>query len=354
MTQSPFSSSGANFQLINKVEVCSDGTCQLMACPQNMGTIAVSVNNPNPIGGNGVKRISAFDYTLSEFIPIHSEVITDMCFKPNESLLLTASMDKTMRLTSLIDKSVCATFSLSHPARSCCWHPTNSNVCFVGLNSGDIHGYDIRYPSVPAHKSHGISTDPLIAMQSVNKKRSQISQGEKSFTGLLCNNLTTFFFVNISQPGNIRSKKPLPLGGDKFLPAHYDQESGNVLISIPPSRELHVNCIRHRLFNLKKNESDISSVIVHEFSGGAQSQCVSKSKVFTNSSSINAQPYVFAVDEQNNGILLYDTESRKIKQVIKNRHAIRDIGLVSSTSQLMRIAALTERGITFYDKKFTN
>ena len=347
------SPSASSFQMIKKVEVCNTGGCRVMASCQDMETIAISLKNPNSLfPGYGVRRISTHDYDLSEFIPIHSEVITDMCFKPNDPLLLTASMDKTVKLTSLIDKTVCKTFGLPCQARSCCWHPTNSYVCFVGLNSGDIQGFDTRNPSLPTHIFDGIAPNPLISVQFVSKGHSITGSQEESFTGLLCNNLTTCFFYEISESGDLLSQHTLPLDG-KFLPAHYDQKSGYGLISIRPSK-LKQTRLQHNVIQLKKHESGgISSEIVQEFHGGAASECLSKSKVFMNPFSFNSKPYVFAADEQNGGILLYDTDSRNIKQVIKNTDKIMDIGLVSSTADKMQIAALTEKGITFYDKKFT-
>lgn len=354
-----FAPSGASqFQQVKKSEVCGTGGCRVMASCQGMDTIAISHKNPNSLfSGHGVTRIGAHDYKLSDFIPIHADLIMDMCFKPNDPLLLTASMDKTVKLTSLIDKSIVTTFNLPCQARSCCWHPSNGNGCFVGLNSGDILVYDIRNASVPTHQFDGIASNPLISVQFVSKEYSSgcsdaNSQDDSIFNGLLCNSLSTCFFVEIGESGDIMSKQSLPFEG-RFLPSHYDQKSGYGLISIRPSEKQKQLNVQHHVIQLKKDpNTGISSEVVQKFGAGALSECLSKSKVFMNPSSFDRQPYVFAADEQNGGILLYDLNGRRMKQVIKNSDKIMDIGLVSAMPDKMRVAALTDRGITFYEKNF--
>lgn len=350
-------SASTGFKLTKNVPVCNSGGCRVMASCQDMETIAISLPNPETHRtGFGVKRCNTHNFALTDFIPIHGDTIFDMSFKPNDPLLLSASADKTMKLTSLIDKSVVSTFILPFAARSCCWHPSNVFKCFVGLGNGSIFAYDIRQPSNPTHEFDGLASNALVSVQFVNRGSDMNNSQTQSFSGLLCNSLTTCFFYEISDVGDIKSKQILPLEG-KFLPAHYDQKSGYGLISMRPSEKQKQKCLQHHVVQLNKVQgSGIVPDIVQTFPGGSKSDCLSKSKLFTNPSSFNQKPYVFAADEQNCGIMLYDVTGRKVIQVIKNTTSpsnnIMDIGLVSSSADRMQIAALTEKDITFYDKTF--
>jgi E3 ubiquitin-protein ligase RFWD3 len=345
----------AQFTLVKYVEVCGDGGCRVMASCRDMDTIAISIANPNPLfPGHGVRRINLFNYSLSDFIQIHAEAITDMCFKPYDPLLLSVSSDKTMKLTSLIDKSVVTTFNLPAWGRSCCWHPSDSVSCFVGLNNGSVMRFDIRDSSAPTHIYNGLSGTPLISIHFLSKEGA--GGLDESFSGLFCNSLNSGFFYEIDENSDLVSQQVMPVTGN-FLPSHYDNESGFGLMSVRPTERYHITTVTHHVVQLKKERGTVTAEVAHKFTGGKKSDHLSKSKLFSNPSTFDQKPYVFAIDEQNTGIMLFDVTTGRMSQMIKSdminqTNAVMDIALVSSSSEKMRIAALTAKGILFYDKQF--
>ena len=55
---------------------------------------------PPSLSGCGVKKISAVNMKASQYVPIHSKQIRGLAFnRQNDSLMLSASLDNTIKLT---------------------------------------------------------------------------------------------------------------------------------------------------------------------------------------------------------------------------------------------------------------
>ena len=57
---------------------------------------------------HGVTKVSLLDHDFSEFMLIHNNVIKDVVVSPfNDNLLLSASFDNTLKLSSLSSLNIC-------------------------------------------------------------------------------------------------------------------------------------------------------------------------------------------------------------------------------------------------------
>ncbi|XP_066020492.1 E3 ubiquitin-protein ligase rfwd3.L-like [Pocillopora verrucosa] len=61
-----------------------------------------------------------------------------------DGLLLTASMDKTVRVTSMLSNAVVQTYNTPVPAWSCAWNKDDTNFIYCGLQNGTCLIFDIR------------------------------------------------------------------------------------------------------------------------------------------------------------------------------------------------------------------
>jgi len=106
---------------------------------------AFGVANEKP---SGIVKVSLLDPRNTPFIKIHDQPIKDLkCSGRTDSLVLTTSLDKTLKITNLSSEVVCHTFNLDHPGWSCSWDPADPNGMFVGLQNNVILHFDIRKPS---------------------------------------------------------------------------------------------------------------------------------------------------------------------------------------------------------------
>ena len=336
-----------SFRPLKSIQIDAElARCRVMASSKFLETIAVSLPSSHPLfKGSGVRRVSTRDFKVSNYIHIHEGQIKDMVFKPEDNLLLTASDDKTVRLTSLVRNSVESRLDVGLAAWSCCWHPTQRTTCFVGLRNGIIKEYDIRNSSRVVREFKTESDVPLISVQCVYPYNQNNNPSTSS--GILCNTLRNAYYISLDAAGGQTSMKCLPIEGS-LLPAHYDHESGVGIISQRPSERNNIPLTHHLLSFSTTGIIPFKETCI--FSGGNSAVNLTRPKVFSNPDSFNSNALIFAGDEASGGMLCYDTESHKIEQVLKTPAPVMDIDVVLSESSRMRVAALNKKGISFYER----
>ncbi|XP_053575437.1 E3 ubiquitin-protein ligase RFWD3 [Bombina bombina] len=93
----------------------------------------------------GVKKLSAANMKSSQYVPIHSKQIRGLAFNDrSDGLLLSAALDNTVKLTSLLTNTVVQTYNAGRPVWSCCWCSDNTNYVYAGLINGSVLVYDLR------------------------------------------------------------------------------------------------------------------------------------------------------------------------------------------------------------------
>ncbi|KAF9122962.1 RING finger and WD repeat domain-containing protein 3 [Mortierella sp. 14UC] len=107
---------------------------------------------------HGIAKVSMRDFTnnFHDFTPVHTKPIKDVrCYNghpgTNRSLVLTASLDKTLKVTSASSKQVVLTYDFEGAAWSCCWSTTDPNLmyCSVKAKQTSILTLDLRNTRAP-------------------------------------------------------------------------------------------------------------------------------------------------------------------------------------------------------------
>jgi WD40 repeat protein len=101
------------------------------------------------------------------FVEIHTKPIRDMKFHPKgESLLLTASMDKTIKLTNSTNNCIVATYTLDTPTQACEWNHEDPNYFFCGQNRC-ILMFDVRKTNTFVSKMNGVHQQPVHSLSCI-------------------------------------------------------------------------------------------------------------------------------------------------------------------------------------------
>ena len=146
---------------------------RVMAVDTSDQTLFISFKSTEPESGlihlNPQHATSSIDY-----IPIHTGLIRDVKYSDSNRLLMTTSLDKTLKFTSAISNVVTDTVSLPLPGWSCCFDPNDDCKVACGLSDSTIRVYDRRYTANFLHEfsSPLVSKTPLHSMfiKSVNNE----------------------------------------------------------------------------------------------------------------------------------------------------------------------------------------
>ncbi|XP_004365112.1 RFWD3 protein [Capsaspora owczarzaki ATCC 30864] len=157
----------AGFQYKTTIPVCKNGSGRIAGFDSVNGVLGISKQGNPPFGpGHGILKLSTIDMTFShsEFVGIHNDTIRDFKFseRPN-SLVLTASADKTVKLSSLKTNSVVLTYQVNGPAWACAWNTDVEHILYAGLQSGSTLVFDIRNTRGPV-SSFSPSKVPIISL----------------------------------------------------------------------------------------------------------------------------------------------------------------------------------------------
>ncbi|KAG0030467.1 RING finger and WD repeat domain-containing protein 3 [Podila clonocystis] len=140
-----------------------------------------------------------FSNNLADIIPIHSKPIRDVqCYRAdpfaNESLVLTASMDNYLKITSAKSQQVVLGYNLKAPVWSCCWSNTNPFMVYCASKGkqSTINTFDIRNTSAPVNTF----TDPQLLGLSPIHSMTNIGPSLGKREGILCGNLSGAFVYN--------------------------------------------------------------------------------------------------------------------------------------------------------------
>ncbi|VDO84826.1 unnamed protein product [Schistosoma curassoni] len=80
-----------------------------MASCDYLNTLCVSQSSTNPIfRGFGIRKVNSSEQRLIKYVHLHTQPIRDLAFHPeaHDGIIASASLDKTLRLTSLLNDSV--------------------------------------------------------------------------------------------------------------------------------------------------------------------------------------------------------------------------------------------------------
>lgn len=90
-------------------------------------------------------QVSTFEPRYSQYVSVHTGNIRDVAFSPRgDEMVLTAGMDRCLKLTSMHSNTVVQCYQTPVPAWACTWNRDDPNYLFCGLQNGVVYVYDVR------------------------------------------------------------------------------------------------------------------------------------------------------------------------------------------------------------------
>ncbi len=234
-------------------------------------------------------------------ISIHNSTIRDVQHCPDQGIILTASIDKQLRLTDIKTQKAAMNYQLPGMAWACAWRSDDTNYCFCGLDDGTLMVYDLRQTRTC------LSTSKADAPQGIKPSISSlqyITSDDETVRGILASSLgggTLFFNQNDAY------KKSLILPG---VSASVSFESLTGLC-MSTQRSSETSPASHYLFTLQESNRKVSLYDGFRSVVGFQNdRTLSRSTLFM--STRNA--LVASGDDATGQVLIWDTNTSQVVQ----------------------------------------
>lgn len=334
----------SQFTLLKNVELCKQGGCRIMDSCDLLGMLVISQPSTNNLfKGFGLRKISTIELKTSEFVCVHQKAIKDVCFHSHDGLILSASLDKTVKLTSVLSNSVVQSYSLGNDVWSCTWNKDDPRYFYAGVRNGCVFEFDMRVTTSHVSQLPSMGqTSPVVSLQYLSKLQAQ----SNSKNGPIVGHLSGCCFYEKDDRNSVYKLHPLPLEGN-FTSLSCDQETGRFLASCRPSLK-HAQ-VTHTLCSLSFDENSpvpCSCDRIQTMYGGNTQVQLAKSKVFPHPNN-NLSMLVCSGDEDAQGALLWNGSSGECIQVLKADSPVLDLTMFKINHQPM-LATLTERNLRFY------
>ncbi|ORX89763.1 hypothetical protein K493DRAFT_382177 [Basidiobolus meristosporus CBS 931.73] len=270
--------------------------------------ISRSLGARSSLDHHGLLRLNMRELSQQEFIPIHSKAVRDAhCSPLDNNLVLTTSLDKTMKLVSLTTNSVVQSFDLGAAGWSCCWNSSDGNYVYSGQSNNSIRMFDLRYTKDPVKHFQDRAKLGMKPIHSLVHVPQDGNPGK-----LLAANLEHVFtwenLVNIEAPSVESSCRvlDLQLPGSSCYSVSYDSSSSHMLTSF---RNVGQSSTHHIVSRIENTAEDFNVKHVCHLDGRSGQTSLGKTTIFTRSYGRNsAQPttFVCAGDEASSSLLLWD------------------------------------------------
>ncbi|XP_013408860.1 E3 ubiquitin-protein ligase RFWD3 [Lingula anatina] len=283
-SQGQSSQNNGMFVLEKTIKIWEAGGCRVMAHCDSQGILVVSQPTASPLfPGFGIKKISTFDLKTSQYVAIHNKAIRDVSFKPQsrDSLLLSCSVDKTVKMTSLISNTVVQTYTSPAPFWSCVWSQ-DPYYFFAGKQNGSVVMFDIRKSTEQLENFNlNGSRSPVVSLQYVPTD----SNSSFSLGGLLVGQLDKTFFYE-KREGTDFKLHVMPVEGSLTC-LTFEPCTRHVLVSLRPTSK-HPS-VRHQMYeltttNISQDPSQIDNVcsgnLVQTFHGGNTMKMLARGRLF--------------------------------------------------------------------------
>ncbi|XP_074534635.1 E3 ubiquitin-protein ligase rfwd3.S [Halichoeres trimaculatus] len=367
LSSSSSSSSSASSSLLSGVSQRADGSrpgqysfSKAVLVSQNGGSRVLSYCEPlscllasqlsqhaTLVPGYGVKKVSVVNMKASQYVPIHSKQIRGLAFnRQNDSLLLSAALDNTIKLTSLLTNTVVQTYNTGKPVWSCCWCLDNSNYVYAGLANGAVLIYDTRDTSTHVQELQPLrSRCPVASLCYIPRAASS------SFPcgGLIAGSLEGGCFW---EQVNETTYRPhlLPLESSGCTDIQVETESRHCLVTYRPVRSNpSLRCVLMALNRTPQQDSSqlpsCSCSPVQTFNAGPSCKLLTKNAVFK--SPDGGGTLVCAGDEASNSTIVWDAGSGSMLQRLPADLPVLDISPFSVNGEHF-LASLTEKMVKLY------
>ncbi|XP_034033226.1 E3 ubiquitin-protein ligase RFWD3 [Thalassophryne amazonica] len=350
LSQTACSTRTHQYGFCKAVLVSQAGGCRVLSFCDPLSCLLASQPSPHStlVPGWGVKKVSAVNMKAGPYVPIHSKQIRGLSFNMHDgSLLLSASLDNTLKLTSLQTNTVVQTYNTSKPVWSCCWCLDNSNYVYAGLNNGSVLVYDTRDTSTHVQEL----LQPLPSRCPVASLCYMPRAASSSFPcgGLIAGSLEGGCFWEQADETTYRAHV-LPLEAAGCTDIQVEPESRHCLVTYRPGRtNPTLRCVLMALNRTPPVDSarlpTCSCSPVQTFSAGTSSKLLTKNAVFK--SPDGGGTLVCAGDEASNSTMVWDVGSGALLQKLPADLPVLDISPFSLNGEHF-LASLTEKMVKLY------
>ncbi|KAK7800742.1 hypothetical protein U0070_014915 [Myodes glareolus] len=328
--------------------VSQTGNCRIMAYCDVLSCLVVSQPSPQTsfLPGFGVKMLSTANMKSSQYIPMHSKQIRGLAFSSrSKGLLLSASFDNTIKLTSLETNTVVQTYNTGRPVWSCCWCLDENNYIYAGLANGSILIYDLRNTNAYIQELVPQKARcPLVSLSYLPRA----AVAAFPYGGLLAGTLENASFwelkTDFSHKPHVLSLEP---GG--FVDFQTESSTRHCLVTYRPDKS-H-NTIRTVLLEMSYKLDDAGEPVcsclpVQTFLGGPTCKLLTKNAIFQSPEN-DGNVLVCTGDEASKSVLLWNAGSGSLLQDLKTDQPVLDI-CPFEANQSNYLATLTEKDVHFY------
>ncbi|OCT84656.1 E3 ubiquitin-protein ligase RFWD3 [Xenopus laevis] len=329
--------------------ISQTGSCRVMSYCESMSCLVVSQPSPQTtlIPGCGIKKLSAANLKSSQYVPIHSKQIRGLAFSNrSEGLLLSAALDNTVKLTSLLTNTVVQTYNTGRPVWSCCWCSDNSNYVYAGLINGSVLVYDLRDTSNCVQELVPLgSRCPVVSLSYVPRAASEVFP----CGGVLVGTLEGACFWEMKDDQYRPHVLPLEPGGCTDI--QIESNTRHCLVTYRPGK--NYNFVRGVMMELTSNrlndsedEYSCSCYPVQTFNAGSTCKLLTKNAIFQ-SPERDGTVLVCAGDEASNSAMLWHSGNGTLLQKLQADQPVLDI-CPMEVNQSSMLATLTEKMVKIY------
>ncbi|XP_067905771.1 E3 ubiquitin-protein ligase rfwd3.S [Heterodontus francisci] len=344
------SQSQCKYHFEKGIMVSQNGNCRVMAYSALMSCLVVSQPSPQTtlLPGCGVKKISGMNFRSTQYVPIHSKQIRGLAFSDRtDSVLLSASLDNTIKLTSLLANTVVQTYNTGRPVWSCCWCSDDTNYIYAGLINGSILIYDMRDTTTHVQElpSQG-SRCPVTSLSYLPR----MASAAFPCGGLMAGTLEGGCFWE-QKSTNTYKAHLLPLEVGSCTDIQIEPMMRHCLVTYRPSKTHNsLRCVMMELSSSPSTELLENLVCtcypVQTFNAGPTCKLLTKNAIFT-SPEKDGSVLVCAGDEATNSAMVWNAGSGALIQKLQADQPVLDICpfMVNHTSFL---GTLTEKMVKIY------
>uniref|UniRef100_A0A8C1DUP8 RING-type E3 ubiquitin transferase n=1 Tax=Cyprinus carpio carpio TaxID=630221 RepID=A0A8C1DUP8_CYPCA len=343
-------SSGGHYVFSKAVLVSQTGGSRVLSYCEPLGCLLASQPSPQAtlVPGFGVKKISTATLKPSQYVPIHSKQIRGLAFsRHQDSLLLSAALDNTLKLTSLMTNTVVQAYNTGRPVWSCCWCHDNNNYVYAGLASGSVLVYDTRDTSTHVQELAPLrSSCPVVSLSYIPRAASSMFPCGGLIAGTLEGGC---FWEHIE--GTTYTPHILPLESGSCTDIQVEPDSRHCLVTYRPGRaHPSLRCVLMELSRTPQTDSRqppvCSCSLVQTFTAGSSCKLLTKSAVFKSPAGEGAT-LVCAGDEATNSTMVWDAGTGALLQKMPADLPVLDI-CPFGVNQSSFLASLTEKMLKVY------
>lgn len=231
--------SDKRYVLTDTIQIPQRG-CRVLAYDRRNAMLLASAENTKPTpfspAGAGIVKVSTLALGRTEYVGLHRKAIRDMRAHPDGSgILLTVSLDKTAKLTSLHSNAVVCTYTLPAPAWTACWHSDVPHTFFCGLTNNTVCEFDVRNTRecVRSLAVAPVQPKPVVALHHMARRHGL------SLQGLLVTTLGGTAYLSddaMNVVSTSASATDIAALSGSCTWCHPHRPSGNVVASFRPSR----------------------------------------------------------------------------------------------------------------------